>query len=54
MTVTTVPFEDEDEEFSEAYAIILRKKGVFVNNNIKDPPFYISFNSHEERDAARR
>ena len=52
MPVAADPFEDEAEEFSKVYAI-MREKGGFGKNN-KDPPFYVSFNSREERDAARR
>ena len=52
MAVTVDPYEDEEEEFGKVYAI-MRERGGFGKNN-KDPPFYVSFNSREEGDAARR
>lgn len=52
MSVVADPFEDEAEEISRVYAII-REKGGFGKSN-KDPPFCVSFNSREERDAALR
>ena len=52
MTVTAVRFEDEAEECSRVYAIF-RDKGGFGRNN-KDPPFYVLFDTREQRDAARR
>ena len=52
MSVEVDPFEDEAEEYGKVYAI-RREKGDFGKNN-KYPPFYVSFNSREERNAARR
>ena len=55
MGVTSVevdPFENEAEEFGNVH-VIMREKWGFGKNN-KDPPFYVSFNAREERDAARR
>ena len=52
MTVTADPFEDEAEEFSRVCAIF-REKGGFGRNN-KDRPFYVLFDTREQRDAARR
>ena len=46
------PFEDEAEEFGKVYEI-MRSQGGFGRNK-NDPPFYVSFNSRGERDAARR
>ena len=51
MTVTADPFADEAEEFSRVYAVF-REKGGFGKNN-KDPPFYVLFDTREQRDAAR-
>ena len=52
MSVEVDPFDDEAEEFGKVYAI-MGKKGGFGKNN-EDPPFYVFFNSREERDPARR
>ena len=52
MSVEIDPFVDEYEEFGKMYAI-MREKGSFGENK-KCPPFYVSFNSREERDAAHR
>ena len=50
MSVEVDPFEDEAEEFGRVYAIMREKGG---KNNM-GPPFFVSVNSREERDAARR
>ena len=52
MTVTADPFEDDAEKFSIVSAIF-REKGGFGRNN-KDLPFYVLFDTREQRDAARR
>ena len=52
MAVRTDPFDDEDEDFRKVHAITRRKGG--FGKNTKYPPFYVSFNSREVRDAARR
>ena len=52
MTVNADPFKDEADEFGRVCAIF-REKGGFRRNN-KDPPFYVLFDTREQRDAARR
>ena len=50
VTVTADPFEDEADS---RVCAIFREKGGFGRNN-KDPPFYVLFDTREQRDAARR
>lgn len=42
---------NEDEDFSKVYQI-MHNHGGFGNK--RDPPFYVKFNSRDEKDAARR
>lgn len=53
MSVAEVdPLEDEAEEFGRVYEV-MREQGGFGRNKM-DPPFYVSYKSREEKDAARR
>lgn len=52
MKVEVDPFEDEAEEIGQVHAV-LQERGGFGRNN-KDPPFYVQFDTRENRDAARR
>ena len=52
MYVEVDPFEDEAEEFGRVYEI-MRSQGM-CGRNKSDPPFYVSFNSREEKDPARQ
>ena len=52
MTVKADPFEDEAEVFSRVCAIFNEMGG--FGRNKKSPPFYVLFDTREQRDAARR
>ncbi|CAN0543243.1 unnamed protein product, partial [Laminaria digitata] len=52
MNVEIDPFVDESEEMNHVHAV-MQERGGFGRNN-KDPPFYVQFDSRENRDAARR